>query len=322
MTHSGTRPSRARPITAIVVVAVLVVALAGATAGYLLLRTTGSPQQTAASYLLGWQRGNYPAMDKVSVNVPRSGLAGPLHQVAAELGLRRIHLTLGRVTTSGGSAQAAFTATAYLATGHAWTYQGQLHLVRRDRRWWVNWSPAAIYPRFRAGERFVLHAAWPGRAPVLAADGSVLSSPQVIAESGSISLLTGDVVAATAAQARALGAPYKAGDPIGQGGIEQVYQDQLAGRPSLTILIEGPGRRIDAAAVRFAASSGTPVRTGIDIRDQLAASQAVRSAATAKPVTWWSFSRPPAGSWPWSSVPADSTARWRGSFRLVPPSRW
>jgi len=183
---------------------------------------------------------------------------------------------------SGGSAQARFTATADLASGHVWTYTGRLQLVRQSRRWWVRWSPAAIYPSLRPGERFVLSAAWPPRAPVLAADGTALSSPQVIAESGSLSLITGNVVAATAAQARALGAPYRAGDPIGQGGIEQAYQSRLAGRPSLTIRIEGPGAEL--TAVRLAATPGQPVRTSIDLRDQLAASRAVQSAGTSKPV--------------------------------------
>lgn len=57
----------------VVTVVVLVVAAGGAAAGYLLLRTIGSPQQTAASYLRSWQRSNYAAMQKVSVDVPRSG---------------------------------------------------------------------------------------------------------------------------------------------------------------------------------------------------------------------------------------------------------
>jgi hypothetical protein len=278
------RGRRRRVATVVVTVAALVVAAVAAGGAYLLLRTTGSPQQTAARYLSGWQRGNYSAMDQVSVDVPRSGLAGPLRQAAAELGIRRLRLVPGPVTVSGGSAQARFTATASLASGHVWTYTGGLRLVRQDRRWWVSWSPAAIYPSLRLGERFVLSAAWPPRAPVLAADGTVLSSPEVIAQSGSISLLTGNVVTATAAQARALGAPYQAGDLIGQGGIEQVYQSRLAGRPSLTIRIEGPGRRLDATAARLAATPGLPVRTSIDLRDQLAASRAVKSAATSKPV--------------------------------------
>jgi transpeptidase family protein/MecA-like transpeptidase family protein len=275
---------RRRTVITVVVVAVLVLAVAAGGAGYLLLRTIGSPQQTAASYLADWQRGDYPAMDKVSVNAPQSGLAAPLRQVAADAGVRHWHLALGRVTTTGGSAQARFTATADLASSHVWTYQGQLQLVKRNRHWWVNWSPAAIYPGLKAGERFVLSAVWPPRGQVLAADGTVLSSPAVIAESGSISLLTGNVVAATTAQAKALGAPYKKGDLIGQGGIEQAYQTRLAGRPSLTIRIEGPGTHVDGAAARFAAVQGAPVRTSIDLRYQLAAAHAVRSAPTSKPV--------------------------------------
>jgi hypothetical protein len=268
-----------------VIVAVLVVALGAAGGSYLLLRhSAGSPRPAAASYLLAWQQGAYPAMDKDSVNVPRSGLAGPLKLASSELGIRSIRLSLRSVTESGGSAQARFTATADLASGHTWTYRGQLRLVQRDGRWWVSWSPAAIYPGLGPGERFVLGAVWPARASVFAADGTVLSSPAVIAESGSISLLTGDVVKATAAQAKALGAPYKTGDEIGQGGIEQAYQAQLAGRPSLTIRIEGPGDHTDSTAARFPVVAGTPVRTSIDMQDQLAASQAVSSAATAKPV--------------------------------------
>ncbi len=284
MRQNRTYRGRSRPVAVVVAVVVVVVAAAGAAGGYLLLRTTGSPQQTAASYLRGWQQGRYSAMDKVSVNVPRAGLAGPLRQAAAELGIRRIRLVPGRVTADGGSALARFTATADLASGHTWTYTGQLRLVRQDRHWWVSWSPAAIYPSLGQGERFVLSAVWPARAPVLGAGAVVLSSPQVVAESGSISLLTGNVVTATAAQARALGAPYQAGDLIGQGGIEQAYQERLAGRPSLTIRIEGPGQRIDATAARFAASPGLAVQTSIDLRYQLAASRAVKAAATSKPV--------------------------------------
>ncbi len=255
----------------VVTVAALVLVLGGGAAGYLLTRTTGSPQQTAASYLRGWQRGDYPAMDKVSVNVPRGGLAGPLRQYAAQLGVRSLHTRLGSVASSGGTARAQFTAAATLASGHTWTYHGQLSL-------------AAVYPGLRAGEHFALSAVWPARAAVLAADGTQLSSPAVQAQSGSLALLTGTVVAATKAQAKALGAPYQAGDQIGQGGVEQAYQAQLAGRPSLTIAVAGPGKHVDLTAARFAAVPGKPVRTSIDMQVQMAASAAVSAAATKKPV--------------------------------------
>jgi hypothetical protein len=285
MNHGSMRRTKRRTLIIVVAVIAAVVVAAGAAGGYVLLtRTQGSPQQTAASYLSNWQRGNYAAMGQVSVNVPPSGLASPLRQTAADLGLRRIHLRLGQVTVNGGSAQARYTATADLASGHTWTYPGRLQLVTRNRHWRVDWSPAAIYPRLKTSERFALHAVWPARAAVLAGDGTALSSPSVIAQSGSISLLTGTVVGATAAQAKALGAPYQKGDLIGQGGIEQAYQAQLAGRPSLTIRLEGPGTRVDATAARFAATPGKPVQTSLDMRDQMAASAAVSAAPTSKPI--------------------------------------
>jgi len=92
------------------------------------------------------------------------------------------------------------------------------------------------------------------------------------------------VVAATKAQAKALGAPYQAGDLVGQGGIEQAYQAQLAGKPSQTIQVEGPGKRADATAARFAATPGKPVQTSLDMQDQMAASAAVSAAHTSKPI--------------------------------------
>jgi hypothetical protein len=279
------RERGSRRTVAVVIAVVLVLVVAAGGAGYFfLLRTKGSPQQTAASYLAAWQRGDYPAMGKVSVHVPHGGLTAPLTQFASQVGVRHLHLVLGRVTPDSAGAQARFTATADLASGHVWTYPGQLQLVKQNRAWWVSWSPAAIYPALKTGERFVLHAVWPARGQILGTGGTVLSSPATIARSGSISLLTGNIVAATAAQAKQLGAPYQKGDLIGEGGIEQAYQARLAGRPSLTIKLAGPGSHPDATAAHFAAVPGQSVQTSIDMRYQLAASHAVSTAATSKPV--------------------------------------
>lgn len=266
------------------IVIVLIAGAAGAGGGYLLLRTKGSPQETAADFLHAWQKGDYRAMGKVSVGVPRGGLAGPLTQASSQLGVRSTTLSLGRVTIGDGSAVAHFTVVDDLASNHVWKYRGQLALVNRDRHWWVTWSPSVIYPGLKVGERFALTSAWPARAQILDAQGNVLSSPGVLAQSGSLALLTGVVVKATAEQAKKLGAPYKAGDLIGLGGIEQAYQDRLAGRPSLTINIVGPGKQVDGMAVRFSAAPGSPVRTSIVLPAQLAASQAVSTAKTKLPI--------------------------------------
>jgi Penicillin binding protein transpeptidase domain/NTF2-like N-terminal transpeptidase domain len=253
-------------------------------ATFLLVHVTGSPQEAATTYLTDWPTRDYSDMDTVTVNAPAGGVAGPLGAAAAQLNMRSIQLKLGQVTQSGSSAQAKFTATAKIAGGQTWTYQGQLQLVVQSRTWMVNWTPSDIYPGLQAGERFALGAVWPARGQVLAADGTVLSSPKAIAQSGSIALVSGNVVKATAVQAKKLGPPYQAGDLIGLGGVEQAYEHQLAGKPALTIRIVGPGDRVDTTAVHLPATPGVSVRTSIVMRDQLAASAAVRDAATTKPI--------------------------------------
>jgi Penicillin binding protein transpeptidase domain/NTF2-like N-terminal transpeptidase domain len=280
----GGRKRRSRKVTALVVAVVLIVVLAAGGGSYLLLRTKGSPQQTASAYLTAWQQGKFATMSHVSVGVPQGGLAGPLNAVSTQLGVRSMQLKLGAVTSSGGTAQAHFTVTDHLASSQAWTYQGVLDLVNRNRLWWVNWSPAAIYPGLKAGERFVLTSTWPTRAPILDANGNVLSSPAVIAQSGSIGLLTGIVAPATKGEAKKLGAPYKAGDPVGLGGIEGAYQTRLAGQPALTVRLVGPGKQVDKTAARFKAVPGLPVKTSIELPVQLAAGQAVLDAKTKLPV--------------------------------------
>ena len=156
--------------------------------------------------------------------------------------------------------------------------------MTQSRQWWVSWSPSDIFPGLQAGQQFVLDAVWGPRAQVLAADGTVLSSPQTIARSPSLQLVTGNVVRATAAEAKQLGVPYQAGDPIGQGGVQEAYQQQLAGRPAVTIRIEGPGSKVDATVTHLPGGPGTPVKTSIVMHDQLAASAAVRAATTTRPV--------------------------------------
>jgi Penicillin binding protein transpeptidase domain/NTF2-like N-terminal transpeptidase domain len=280
----GPRSGGGLAVTVAVVAVLASLVLAVGIGTFLLVHVTGSPQETASTFLADWQSRSYGEMDAVTINAPEGGVAGPLRATAAQLNLRGIHLKLGQVTQNGSSAQARYTATAQIAGGQTWTYQGQLQMVISSRAWFVSWSPSAIYPALGSGERFVLQAVWPARGQVLAADGTVLSSPKAVAQSGSIALVTGNVVRATAAQAKKLGPPYQAGDLIGLGGVEQAYEHQLAGRPALTIRIEGPGDKIDATAANLPATAGVSVRTRLAMRDQLAASAAVRAATTTKPI--------------------------------------
>jgi len=281
MGERGSRPS-GLTVTLAVIGTIASVLVALVIAAFLVLHVTGSPEQTATTFLTDWQTRLYAEMDTVTVNAPEGGVAGPLNAESAQLGMRHLNLALGQVTQSGGTAQARFTARVTIVTGQVWKYQGQLQLVTQNRTWFVSWTPSDIFPGLQAGQRFVLAGAWGPRAQVLAADGTVLSSPRTIAQSPSLQLVTGNVVRATAAEAKKLGVPYQAGDPIGQGGVEEAYQQQLAGRPAVTIRIEGPGS--SRVVAHLPGGPGTPVRTSINMHDQLAASAAVRAATTTRPV--------------------------------------
>ena len=270
---------RSRSVIAFVIVIAVLAGAAVVAGSYLLLRTNGSPAETAARYLSAWQRGNVAEMRELSVNVPAGGLAKPIAQVNHDLGARGRELRLGRVTGGrAGTARATFTATTVLAGGLRWTYQGRLSLLRRSRHWWVNWSPAAIYPPLRRGERFRVSERWPARAAVLTANGTRLDSPQAIAESGSVQMLTGTTGPVTARQLKRLGPPYRKGDVVGQSGLEQAYQPRLAGIPRTSIQLMS-GRRVVGTATTFAARPGTPVRTSIDMPVQRAASRAVATVS-------------------------------------------
>lgn len=280
--YGAQRPRRRPPrsVTALVTAAA-VLAAAGIVSGtYLLLRTRGSPARTAASYLSAWQRGDVAGMRELSVNVPPGGLAGPISQVDHDLAVRGRDLRLGGVVAGrGGMARATFSATLSLAGGARWSYRGRLNLVRRSRHWWVNWSPAAIYPLLTPRERFRVKAIWPARAGILGAGGTRLDSRQAIARSGSVQMLTGSTGPATAAEVKRLGPPYHQGDLAGQSGIEQAYERRLAGVPRTLIQVVTGKRHVVATVARLGGRPGSPVRTSIDMRVQQAASRAVAAVS-------------------------------------------
>lgn len=274
----GTPQARRRPrrVLALVLALVLLAAAAVAAGSYLVLRTRGSPRETAASYLSAWQRGNVGAMRELSVNVPTAGFGGILAGMTHDLGVRSRQLRLGTVAAgAAGTARATFTAELTLAAGVRWTYQGQLRLVKRSRHWWVDWSPASIHPQLRQGERFHVGTVWLARASILAADGTRLDSPQAVAESGSIQMLTGLAGPATAAELNQLGPPYAKGDLVGQSGIERSFERRLAGTPKTSIQLVTDGGHLVAVLAGFGGVPGMPVQTSLDMRVQVAAAHAV-----------------------------------------------
>jgi cell division protein FtsI/penicillin-binding protein 2 len=93
--------------------------------------------------------------------------------------------------------------------------------------------------------------------------------------------VVGSVGPITAQELQSLGPPYSDGDTVGQTGIEQAYERQLAGRPGGRVEILDAGGAAVTTVARFAAHPGTPVATTIDPSVQQAAEAAL--AGVTKP---------------------------------------
>ena len=261
---------KSRKSVLIIVICLVVVVLAGGGA-YLLLRTKGSPQQTAEDFLAAWQKGDTAAM-KTHVDKAPSGFDAAYQQLRTGLGVQAVKPKLGKVTESGDTTHADFTVTLTLNAIGDWTYKGRLDLTEADRQWKVKWSPSAIYPGMTTGQRLAVSTKWPQRGGIFAADGSRMDAAGA---SGSVQQLTGYVGAATKKDVKRLGAPYKVGDTVGVGGIQENFETRLAGRPTATISIAGASGKAVKAVGHVAGKSGTSVRTSLSPKVQKAAADAL-----------------------------------------------
>ncbi len=87
--------------------------------------------------------------------------------------------------------------------------------------------------------------------------------------------VVGTVGPITAQELSSLRAPYDAGSVVGQTGLEQEYERQLAGLPGATVTVLGPNGSAVATIASLSPRPGTPVRTTISPRLQRAAEAAL-----------------------------------------------
>jgi hypothetical protein len=125
----------------------------------------------------------------------------------------------------------------------------------------IHFSPTLLFPGLKQGERLRRVAKLGARGSILAddrtplAEGPNRTSP-IPGVAGAIVGTLGPIPRADAAYYAELGYPPRA--RVGLDGLEQIFQDQLAGRPGGTLYA---GRRVLAGVP---ARAGTNVRTTID----------------------------------------------------------
>ncbi|HEY8481548.1 MAG TPA: penicillin-binding transpeptidase domain-containing protein [Spirillospora sp.] len=260
---------RSRLVVAAAAVAAIMIAGAGAV---WFLRRGDGPEEAAVRFLAAWTRGDLATM-KTLTDRPPGDFEARLTRHRDDLAITGQRYTVASMgDAEGGKATGSYTAELTLAPDRPFKYEGTITLVERDGEWRVRWAPRLLYPGLEEGQRLRSARDWPDRAPVLAADGSVLSD----SPSGSARQLAGPLAPASAKAAKELGPPYKEGDAVGADGLHRQYERRLAGTPALAVQIVDAQNREVRTLQRFGGSNGRPVKTTIDPKVQAAAGEALR----------------------------------------------
>lgn len=229
------------------------------------------PRDTAERYLAAWSGGDFAAM-KALTDRPPADFEKRLTGMRDELGVTRQRFTVAAIgSPDGDKAGGSYSAELTLAGDRTWKYEGAMPFVKRDGTWLVAWSPQLMHPSLKEGQRLRAARAWPDRAAVLAVDGSDLSG----SPSGSAQQLAGPLGPASAEAAKKLGAPYREGDVVGAGGLQQQYERRLAGTPALAVqIVDADGKPVKTLQ-RFGGADGKPLKTTVDPKVQAAAGKAL-----------------------------------------------
>jgi Penicillin binding protein transpeptidase domain/NTF2-like N-terminal transpeptidase domain/Penicillin-binding Protein dimerisation domain len=136
-----------------------------------------SAEPTAQAFLLDWQQQHYAAAGTLTTASPGTVAAG-LKAALAQVDATQLFLSMGSITQHGSTAEASFTATVNLAEeGRVWTYRGRFGLRQAGGGWKVEWAPSVVNPYLGQGDRLAVVTRFPGRAPVLDAEGKPLQVP-------------------------------------------------------------------------------------------------------------------------------------------------
>jgi hypothetical protein len=150
-----------------------------------------------------------------------------------------------------------------------------------SERWVAEWDESALWPGIEGGSRFDVVTKWPRRAPLLDRRGR----PIAVGRAESRRYPFGSLAGSTIGHLEPLvkqdmdedDALHRAGDLVGGSGLEEAFEDELAGTPgSRLVVVDTAGRKLETLG-RRAAVPGRPARTTLDMQVQRAAQEAYGS---------------------------------------------
>jgi hypothetical protein len=161
---------------------------------------------------------------------------------------------------------------------HYWTYPVTLQERLFGGRWRVVWMPQAVHPAIRNGLVFRVRRTLPARGLILGAGNTSL--PPAEQPNLAKGLLGSIANQATAQQAKLNGLRARQGDTIGVAGLQELYDERLAGNASIEIsagLVPGVSGISAPQQPLYVGPPETPkpLKTTLDRRTQAGAEDAL-----------------------------------------------
>ena len=227
-------------------------------------------ERVAREFTIAWERGDTRAMHALLSERSRGAYPLARFRGAYRRAAATATLTAVRASDPTGERDGAVAVPVTTRTRVFGRVRRELLVPVSGER--VEWRPELVFPGLRSGERLTRGSEAPERARLLARNGRVLAEGPADARSSPLGAVADSIAGAVepVESARERAALYARGFPrdwpVGQSGLERVFEARLRGRPGGE-LIAG-GRRVLARARPRAAA---PVRTTIAPRLQEAA---------------------------------------------------
>jgi len=255
--------TRTLPLAAIAVVAFVVGAAMGA---------PGSPAKDAANrFAEAWAAGSFAAMYRELNAASRGAIdindfAIAYREASRTATLRSLEASSAQdpIDGDGGSAVPVPIAVSTVAFGRS---EGEIEIPYSDGG--IDWDPSLVFPGLRRDEHLEAQTELAPRAPILAADGTVLAAgPATEREHplGSAAIdVTGEVGEASEEDLERLAHHgFPPDTPVGVSGLERAFNDRLAGKPGGTLLAVSKSGASLRVLAQGKPRKGAPVKTTID----------------------------------------------------------
>jgi peptidoglycan glycosyltransferase len=226
-------------------------------------------ERTATDFVAAWERGDTRAMYRLL-----STSAKALYPLGA---FRRAYERAAATATSrsidpgdpGGIHGDQVTVPVVVETRVFGALRGDLEIPVSDEH--VDWVPRLVFPELRPGERLTRSSLPPTRATIRSRDGKVLARGAAPSRTSPLVGIADSIAGRmepeeTAEERTALYARgFPADWPVGQTGLEEVFEERLRGRPGGELVAGG------RVLARAKPSAARPLETTIDTRLQEAA---------------------------------------------------